>query len=126
MPKLVYAVPLAKLVSIRKLCPDESSDQNPWDSRLPYLNFEGALYIFESLHEAPGRHAALIIRQEAETCAWFHTSHGEYQQKGNRIHVKTRNSDYVFEILDDTITEENTEKLNAYLALYKLVIENEK
>ncbi|MBR6871918.1 MAG: hypothetical protein IKN17_00260 [Ruminococcus sp.] len=112
MPKLIRQYPAAILESAVR---SDGNDHASWEWREKYIGVEGVLSVYESINKAPGK---CFFRMEyyggyklmpAEGSPdeleivgegrFFTTSPGEMTDAGDELWLKTRNSEYVFKLI---------------------------
>ncbi|MBR4554432.1 MAG: hypothetical protein IKO27_02440 [Ruminococcus sp.] len=113
MPKLIKQYACAALDSAVKR---DGSLAGDWEWREKYIGREGVLSVYESVSLSPGQHfihmeycGGLKLRpaddapRELEvtgTVSYFRTGTGELTDAGDELWLRTKNSEYVFKLLD--------------------------
>ncbi len=93
MPKIIKQYPKAQLISVEKL---SDMEYQKWMWREMFVGYIGILNILESEHKSPGKRY-LHLNKSKE---YITTGYGEYEIKDNFITHITRNTKYVFKILE--------------------------
>lgn len=92
MPKLIKHFDVAEFKSVKKI---SGMEYEEWKWRKQYLGYQGELYLFESVHQSPGKqYLHFTDRHE-----YIKTGLGECVIDANKIMLTSRNSIYTFRIL---------------------------
>lgn len=93
MPKMIKQYKHAQLVSVEKL---SDMEYQKWMWREMFVGYIGIFSILESENKYPGKRYLHL----SDMHEYITTGYGEYEIKDNFITHTTRNSRYVFKILE--------------------------